>query len=104
MTVSWKGHEFSVYQRGTDWNEVASLYIFAGLLKDDQGKPVWHPFYVGRCKTFSGYIPTHRKWSEAELLGATHVHAITVKDAERRAEIERDLIQSYQPPLNIQLR
>ena len=100
----WRGHEFTVYPRDADWNEVAGLYVFAGLLKDHQGRSVWHSFYVGRCQSFAGYIPTHRKWSAAELLGATHVHAMTVKNAKQRDEIERDLIQFYQPALNVQLR
>ena len=104
MTVSWQGHAFIVYQRGIDWNEVAGLYIFSGRVKDDQGTTVWRPFYIGQTQNFSKRLPTHEDWPEAQRLGATHVHAMTMKNPEMRAEIERDLIQSYQPALNVQLR
>ena len=102
--VSWLGHEFSVYQRDADWYEVAGLYILAGRLTDNQGKSLWHPFYVGQCQSFAGYIPTHRKWSEAERLGATHVHARVEHGVLARQHLEAELIQAYQPRLNVQLR
>ena len=104
MTVSWQGHEFSVYQNGTDWNEVAGLYIFAGRVKGAQGTTVWRPFYIGQTQNFSTRLPTHEDWPEAQRLGATHVHAMTMKNSESRTEVERDLVQSYQPRLNVQLR
>jgi hypothetical protein len=37
-------------------------------------------------------------------LGATHVHALVVSQAAKRDEIERQLIATYQPPLNTQLK
>lgn len=103
-TVNWLDHEFTVYEPDTDRNAVPGLYIFSGLQKDDQGTLRWHAFYVGQCKSFAGYIPSHRKWPEAELLGATRVHALTMKNADLRDEVERALIQTYQPPLNVQLK
>ena len=102
--VSWLGHGFYVYQRGADWYEVAGVYILSGRSPDDQGMFVWHPFYVGQCQSFAGYIPTHRKWLAAERLGATHVHARVEQGVLARQNLEAELIQAYQPPLNVQLR
>ena len=103
-TVSWLDHEFTVYQPNDDWREVGGVYIFAGLKKDDQGKSVWWPFYIGQCQSFAGYISTHRKRSEAEQLGATHVHVHTMQGVLARQNFEAELIRQYRPPLNVQLK
>ena len=42
-TASWLGHEFTVYQPDDNWREVGGLYIFAGLVSDEQGKSLWRP-------------------------------------------------------------
>ena len=102
--VSWLGYGFLVHSRVAGWREVAGVYIFAGRSTDDQGRSAWHPFYVGQCQSFAGYIPTHCKWSEAERLGATHVHARVEQGVLARQNLEAELIQAYQPRLNVQLR
>ena len=103
-TVTWSGHEFTVCEHGADWSAVSGLYIFAGLGTNLLGTPLWQAFYVGQCQSFAERIPTHEKWLAALLLGATHVHAKTVLLADERAALERELVQAYQPSLNVQLR
>lgn len=101
----WLGHEFTVYDpEDTSWNEVGGLYIFAGLVKDQQGNPRWHAYYIGKTADFSDRIPNHEDWSEAQQLGATHIHALVEEKAKSRAKIEKDLVQANQPPLNVQLK
>ena len=105
MTVSWLGHEFTVYDpEATDWHEVGGLYIFAGLVSDGRGKSQWRPFYIGQTQSFAERFPTHETWPAAARLGAIRIHAMTVQDARSRVEIERELIHSYQPALNVQLQ
>lgn len=96
--ATWLIHEFSVHDYDADWNEVAGIYIFAGV--NSEGK--WYPLYIGQSDSLAVRLSTHEKWPEAERLGATHVHAMTVGDAAVRAEVERNLIQFYQPRLNEQ--
>lgn len=100
--VSWLGYQFSVYDHGGSWNAVSGLYIFAALEKDWQGILQWRPLYVGETQDFSTRLPTHEYWMAAVRLGVTHVHARTEVSAERRAAIEGHLIQTFQPPLNVQ--
>ena len=38
------------------------------------------------------------------MLGATHVHARVEPDESRRLALEKELIQYYQPHLNVQLK
>ncbi len=98
--VTWLTHEFSVYLHATGWNAVAGLYIFAG--KNSKGK--WFPLYVGQTESLAERIPTHERWQEAVQLGATHVHAKAVMLKAARDLIEDQLIQAYQPTLNVQLK
>ena len=101
----WLEHEFTVYDPEiTDWHEVGGLYIFAGLVSDEKGKSLWRPFYIGQTQNFAERLPTHEDWPEAELLGATHIHAMGLQNARIRAKREKDLVQHYQPRLNVQLK
>ncbi|HEV8580857.1 MAG TPA: hypothetical protein VGX68_17465 [Thermoanaerobaculia bacterium] len=101
MSVSWLGYDFDVYDPlTTTWNDVGGVYIFAGTNHQNE----WAPLYIGQADSFHNRIPCHERWAEAALLGATHVHAMTVPQAANRARIEHELCLAYQPPLNTQLR
>jgi hypothetical protein len=99
-TASWSGYVFTIYDPGTQWNNVAGIYIFAGQNQQHQ----WIPLYIGQCDSFSNRIPSHEQWGRAQSLGATHIHAMAVPLASDRTRIERELIAAYQPRLNDQLR
>ena len=99
-TAHWLHQEFTVHQLTDDWRAVPGLYVFAGLVKDSQGTLLWRALYVGRTQDFSTRIPTHEKWSAAKRLGATHVHARVEPNSYLRVQLEADLIEYYQPPLN----
>jgi excinuclease UvrABC nuclease subunit len=99
--VKWKSYEFEVYDPdNTKWNDVAGIYIFTGL----NARGLWVPFYIGQAKSFADRIPNHANWSAAARLGATHVHAMVVPLAANRDKIEAELIEAYQPALNVQLK
>ena len=99
--IQWLDHDFAVCQPGDDWNEVAGLYIFAAL---DSAAEAWIPLWIGQALSFAERLPNHEKWPEAEMLGATHVHARVEPDESRRLALEKELIQYYQPHLNVQLK
>ncbi len=97
-TVRWLTYDFTVYTPDTSWNEVAGVYIFTAL--DDQKR--WIPLYVGQADSFRTRIPSHEQWNPAVQLGATHIHAMEVPLTANRDMVEQDLIQAYQPSLNVQ--
>ena len=101
ITIKWLEHEFTVYRHDADWHNVAGLYIFSGKDPTDNK---WFPLYIGQALSLSERLPTHEKWSAAVRLGATHVHAMVVPLATRRDSIERQLIETFQPSLNRQLK
>ena len=98
--VTWKGYSFSVYTMTGTWNKVAGIYIFTGL----NAKNLWVPLYIGQTESFAERLANHERWSEAQSLGATHVHAKGVGKKAERDQIEALLIGHFQPRLNVQLR
>lgn len=98
--VTWLSYEFVICKKEGPWEDVGGVYIFAGINPQN----VWIPIYVGQATSFYTRFPTHERWSEAELRGATHIHAKVVWQEATRLKIERELIREYDPPLNIQLK
>jgi hypothetical protein len=80
---------------------VGGNYVFAKLLADS----TYLPLYFGEAANLQSRIPTHEKWPEALRLGATHVLAHSTPAGEQaRLSEERDVIQYWNPPLNVQHR
>lgn len=97
----WLNYGFDVYDpRNTTWNDVAGIYIFAGITPQYK----WKAIYIGQAKSFQGRIPNHENWAAAVRLGASHIHAMVVSLAANRDTIEAALIETYQPALNVQLK
>jgi predicted GIY-YIG superfamily endonuclease len=92
--------ECNIYDTNTTWHSVAGLYIFA--YRTDQ--TYWRALYVGQTDDFSSRIPSHERWNEAVRLEATHIHALVVPQAATRDKLEKMLIQTLQPPMNVQDR
>ncbi len=98
--VTWLTHEFNVHQHGANWNDTGGVYIFAGITPQNQ----WKAYYIGKAESLLSRVPSHERWNEAVRLGATHVHAKAVAQEATRVQVEAQLIEAYQPPLNTQNR
>jgi excinuclease UvrABC nuclease subunit len=93
--------DFTVYEvPGTNWNDVAGLYIFAVNTSQNN----WRALYVGQADSFKDRLSSHERWREAQLLGAKHIHALPIQLEANRDIFEELLIQNLQPQLNVQLR
>ncbi len=92
--------ECGIYSQDGVWNRLAGLYIFA-CIRDETH---WRALYVGQTDDFGSRIPSHERWTEAVLLGATHVHAAVVSNQADRNMLEAMLIQNLQPPMNNHFR
>ncbi len=73
-------------------------YVFAKRLPNGN----WAPIYFGKAENLSARLSQHEQWEPAKRQGATHVfaHTSTGTEQSRLAE-ERDLIQRWNPPLNV---
>lgn len=61
--------------------------------------------YIGQADDLSRRLSTHERWEEAKRVGATRVYAHLTQGGESvRCAEERDLIQRWNPPLNVQHR
>ena len=98
-TATWLDSIFTVSLPQTNWDAGASLYIFAqrGGINEVVDGPVCWPDGITGCKA-----STHERWLEATRLGATHIHVRVEPLAMLRAAMEQQLIQTYQPRLNVQ--
>jgi hypothetical protein len=94
-SITWAAYEFEVLNMDGMWKDVGGVYIFSGV-KDS----IWRAYYIGITDSFQDRHPNHERWEEAKRLGATHVHARGEPQAATRESIERELIGTYQPPLN----
>lgn len=99
-TATWMTYQFGVYSPDTTWNEVSGVYVFCGVSSQNQ----WVPLYIGQADNFRSRFSAHEQWGPASRLGATHIHALVVPQSATRDQIERELIKSYQPRLNTQLK
>ncbi|WP_140977601.1 hypothetical protein [Bradyrhizobium guangdongense] len=63
------------------------------------------PLYFGIADDLSARIPFHERWTDAMRAGATDVMTHTTPNgASAREAEERDLIQRWNPPLNVHHR
>jgi excinuclease UvrABC nuclease subunit len=96
--VKWLNWEFEVAEHGANWAQIGGIYIFAGVNAQNQ----WVALYIGQTDNFRNRIPQHDQWSQAVRLGASHVHAMVEQREDVREAIEKALIGTYQPALNVQ--
>ena len=77
-------------------------YIFGRRLPNGNFLPI----YVGETDNFRARLPSHERWKEAKKAGADRMRWLTsplLGEVARKAE-EKDLIQKWSPPLNVQHR
>lgn len=109
LVIDWEGNSGTKYRYwGLDTPSVANSikaqpgnYVFARKLPNGN----FVPLYFGQAESLQSRIPCHDRWDDAVRAGATHVLAHTTQGGlDQRCLEERDLIQKWQPPLNVQHR
>lgn len=108
-SYSWQGasgrwYEFDVARAARAWDAVGGLYMFVKPhdATQDWGGPI--SLFAARTDNFAQTLARHDMWQAAENLGAKEIHLLVVRDHERRAEIERDILEAQAPILNRSLR
>jgi excinuclease UvrABC nuclease subunit len=94
-------YRFEVVGPNVTWKPVGAVYIFSYF---DVALNYWPALYIGQAASLAERLPSHERWEEATRLGATHIHVHVEPDQARRDAIEAELISTFQPPLNVQLR
>lgn len=108
MTVIWLGrYTFNILEEPIKWSwipEVGGLYVFARQGKSGLSSLGWQPLYIGQATQLHTYLPTHRKLPAARHHGMTALHYMRLENETSRLAIEKEMIQCYQPILNVQHR
>ena len=104
--ATWEGqsgrtYEFEVRDIPHNPPPGGGNYIFVRRERDDRGRDVWHPLYIGETGHFVERFQNHEKLPCAQNLNMNqvHYHVHNGSAQVRRAE-ERDLIQRWNPPCN----
>lgn len=100
MKINWLSHEFNIHTPDVTWKDIPGIYLICGINSANQ----WVPLYIGQASSLSDRIPSHERWDEAIRHGATHIHARVVHLQSDRDTIERLLIQTFKPKLNVLLK
>ena len=103
MAIQWQSPthgpiSFTKHAHASLWNEVAGIYMFCRL--ESQG--TYTPLYIGQAGSLKQRIPQHEQWPRAVQQGASFVLAALVPIQIDRDNIERQLIQHFNPTLNTQ--
>lgn len=104
--IDWKGQLGKTYRywfikNVTGLQAVAGNYAFVKQLANGN----FVPLYFGQADDLKARLPNHDRWDDAKKAGVTHVMGHTTPAGEQaRLDEERDLIQQWNPPLNVQHR
>ena len=104
ITVNWPGASGKLYTYWLDdpastFKNEGGNYAFVKQLPNGN----FVPLYFGQAKSLQNRLPSHERWPDALRLGATHSMTHTTPAGEQaRLDEERDLIQRWNPPLNVQ--
>ena len=104
LTVLGKYEYFNLPSiQSADIKDEPGNYLFARFL----GGNNWQVIYAGSTPaggTLRGRLPDHEQIEAAKRLGATHVFAHINHDHAAMVAEEKDVIESLDPPLNVQHR
>jgi hypothetical protein len=107
--IDWNGASGKIYRywfletprNSASIKNEAGNYAFVRQLPNGN----FTPLYFGLADSLQGRIPNHERWNDVIRAGVTHVMSHTTPSGAtvREAE-ERDLIQQWNPPLNVHHR
>ena len=95
--VSGKQYPFGAYPRTSSWNSVAGVYV---ILRDTAGGTV---LYVGETEDLKQRLSNHHRQACFDRNNWTHLAFLGEGSETQRLQIERDLMDKYQPVCNRQV-
>ena len=105
----WAEYEFDIHSHHvTNWTDTGGVYIFAQPVPDRieaifDPHLQWKALYIGKTGSFKRrFDGDHEKWMDALDLGFSYVHILPVDEENERKRIEKQLIKTYIPRLNVQ--
>ena len=94
---SGRAHRFSVHRPDEMFAREAAVYAFARPAPGGRG---WVPLFLSRTGDLAKRLVGHESWSEAQLLGATHILIHQREERDAREFVEADLFAALRPIMN----
>jgi phage gp45-like len=105
--VSGAVYTYQAYDPATTtWNDVAGNYAFGRLSSPSLGSQSVVILYLGETESCKTRLSSHEAWDDAVRLHRADVilARVNTNGAGHRKAEEKDLIATYNPPLNTQHR
>ncbi len=102
-SVIWRGrsgkeYAYELYTIGQAFNDVGANYIFTR----ETSPGSWRAVYIGQTSMLGTRIAQHDKLTCVRREGASHICAHRNDDERNRLVEERDLLNNYATPCNVQ--
>lgn len=101
---SGQKYDFAVYSLDTCFNNIGAVYAFIKQTVDYNRTPQPTVYYIGITGSLHERLNGHDKLDDCVNHGANSVCVLPNSSNISRALIERDLIASYKPAFNDQLK
>lgn len=95
--ISGRLHRFAACRPDAQFSAAPAVYCFARPGPDGRG---WTPLFLSRTGNLAKRLAGHEQWSEAQLLGATHILVHLHDERDAREYVEADLAQALKPVMN----
>lgn len=93
-------YSFNIYPYGTNFKEIGAVYSISKRTAKSDGSGTHTQIYIGQTNNLSERFDDHHKKSCFKRHNA-NCHSIHQESNEnKRLEIEKDLINAYDPPCN----
>ena len=100
ITAQWDGLNFTVFNINDRIVTFSGIYIFTKIISH-----VYYAVYIGESQNVPERVINHKVDNKAIFDYAEQVHCLIVNQGDwARKEIEKRLIQKYNPPLNSNYR
>ncbi len=101
--ASGNQYVFHVYPLNAQFIDAGGVYIFTRQSVDSQGKVAFQPLYIGQTNSFIRRLTTsHEVWHNALERGFNTICAYVDVNESSRKSSERDLLNNYKTPYNLQ--
>ena len=95
-------YRFEIWFERSEFEDVGGVYIFSKIKTSLGSKEIIQHvhLYIGETCSFKTRLDNHERWADALEHGVEMILLLPENNADRRAKIEDDLIDKYNPILN----
>ncbi|MDY6789718.1 MAG: GIY-YIG nuclease family protein [Thermodesulfobacteriota bacterium] len=98
--VSGKKYTFDVYPYGTIFEAIGAVYYISRRTEKADGTGSHDQIYIGETEDLSERFDNHHKKTCFKMYSANCINIYEESDEGKRPNIEKDLIDAYNPPCN----